>query len=411
MNNLVQLIASCFVNSLWEVAVIGAVGWMVSRLFGRVGPRLHHVWWVGTLGLAAITPAVPLLRLLFAPSALPVGPQSSVGISVFDPQAVSSSFLLPPTSVLVLFLFFVCAFMWSAARLGWSLRSTIRLRREACSTSLGSEVEEPWDHCKRVFSLTRGQILRSGGVVGPATIGFIRPVLLVSDRFVRECRSQDILATLAHECAHIKRRDFQKNLLYEFVSLGIAYHPATWFVKSQIARTREMICDELAAEKLMDRRSYAESLLRLASLISGTVGAMTRNAIGILDANVLEERIMTMKTERKYVGATLKYGAAAVSVLILLSVAAAVSAVARPIKAQSQDGSSTSRLTLHGQSDLACTYYDGARGVDGTCETHKGDKTHYFCSPNFDRKVSQEQIGCKEKIQYAKSHKAKRVDK
>jgi beta-lactamase regulating signal transducer with metallopeptidase domain len=410
MNNLVQLIASCFVNSLWEVTAIGTAGWVVSLLFGRLGPRFHHLVWVTTLGLAAITPAVPLLRSLFVSSAFLTASQPSVAISVFDQQAISHSFRLSPASVFTLFLFFLCTFVWSVARLGWSLRCTIKLRQGASAVLLGTEAEELWSHCKRAFSVAQAQILRSETVGGLATIDLGRPVLLISDGFIRECQSQDVLAAFAHECAHIKRRDFQKNLLYEVASLGVAYHPATWFVKSQIARTREMACDEMATEKLMGRQSYAESLLRLAKMISLGPGGITPSAIGIFDANVLEERIMKLKKEKRHFGARLKYGAAAGSILLLLAAAAGIGAIARPIETQSARGSSTSTPESRGQWDLACTYYypnDSVHGVDGSCETHKGDKIHYFCSPNSDRSLSEEQIGCKSKIEYAKSRKVK----
>jgi len=406
MNNLAQLVASFFVNSLWEVTAIGAAGWVVSRLLARFGPRLHHLVWVTTLGLAAITPAVPLLRLLFVSSAFPTASQPSVAVSVFHQQAISNSFRLSPPSIFALFLLFLCAFVWSAVRLGWSLRCAIKLRREASAVLLGPDVEELWSHCKRIFSVTRAQILRSETVTGPVTMGFGCPVLLVSDRFIRDCQPQDVLAALAHECAHIKRRDFQKNLLYEVASLGVAYHPATWFVKSQVARTREMTCDEMATEKLIGRQPYAESLLRLAKMISLGPRTIAPNAIGIFDANILEERIMTLKNENQHFGARLKYGTAAGSIFFLLSVAAGIGAFARPIETQSMGGSSTSISKPRGQWnwDLTCTYYDHGRAADGTCETHKGDTTHYFCSPNFDRKLSQEQVGCKAKIEYAKSY-------
>lgn len=409
MNKLIQLIASCFVNSLWEVTAIGTAGWVASRLVGRLGPRLHHLVWVATLGLAAVTPAVPLLQSLFVSSRFPTAPQPSVAISAFDPQAISHSFRLSPASIFTLFLLFFCAFVWSVARLGWSVHCTMKLRRGAGTVSLGTEAEELWSHCKRVFSVPHAQILRSETTAGPVTIGFGRPALLVSGQLLRECQSQDLLAVLAHECAHIKRRDFQKNLLYEVASLGIAYHPATWFVKSQIARTREMTCDEMATERLMDRRPYAESLLRLAKRISLGSGAATPNAIGIFDANVLEERIMTLQSEKRHFAGRLKYSVAAGSILLLLSLAVGIGAIARPMGTRPIGGSSISNAATWAQWNwnLTCTYYDHGRGADGTCETHKGDKTHYFCSPNFDRKLSQEQVGCKAKIEDAKLHHIK----
>jgi beta-lactamase regulating signal transducer with metallopeptidase domain len=56
---------------------------------------------------------------------------------------------------------------------------------------------------------------------GPVTVGLRDPILLLPDEFDVDCTSQDLLAALAHECAHMKRRDFQKNLFYEIASLGV----------------------------------------------------------------------------------------------------------------------------------------------------------------------------------------------
>jgi beta-lactamase regulating signal transducer with metallopeptidase domain len=406
MSNLVQLIASCFLNSLWEVAVVGGMAWIVGRPSKRLGPGIQHLLWVTTLGLAVVTPAMPLLRSILAFSVFSTAAQNHpFTTSVFDQQPMSNGFVLPPVSILALFLFFLGALIWSAARLGWSLRCTIRLRREAYPVSLGPEAEELWEHCTQAFSVKEARVLRSEAVAGPVTIGFAHPALLVSDRFIEECASHDVFAALAHECAHIKRRDFQKNLFYQIASLPIAFHPVTWFVKSQIARTREIICDDMATERLIDRRSYAESLLRLAKMISLSGEPTTSNAIGIFDANALEERIMTMKAQKKQFGRGLKWGLGIGSIVVLLCVGTGIGSLARPIEAQSQGGSSTSKS--HVPVDLSCTYYDSQdRGFDGTCETHKEDRTHYFCAANFDRKLSQEQMGCQSKIERARSQKA-----
>ncbi|HXW56846.1 MAG TPA: M56 family metallopeptidase [Candidatus Cybelea sp.] len=410
MNDLLQLIASCFLNSFWEVAAVGGAGWIVSRLLKHLGPRFHHLLWVTTLGLAAITPTLPLLRFMLAQIAFRTTAQNhSLVTSVFDQQPVSNGPVLTPAAILTVFCLFLCAFLWSAAQLGWSLHYTIRLRRGACPVSLGPEVRELWGRCKKAFSVGEAEVLHSEMIAGPVTIAFARPAVLIPRGFIEQCAPRDILVVLAHECAHIKRRDFQKNLLYEMASLAIAYHPLTWFVKSQIARTREMTCDEMATQKLIDPSLYAESLIRLAKRISLTAGSLSSNALGILDANVLEERIMTIKTEKSDFGWSLKCGLTTGSVVLLFCVAAGSGAIARPIKAQSQVAPANSASAKgHSRVDLSCTYYDARdQGFDGTCETHKGDKAHYYCAANYDRKLSQEQIGCESKIERAKSQKVK----
>jgi beta-lactamase regulating signal transducer with metallopeptidase domain len=106
--------------------------------------------------------------------------------------------------------------------------------------------------------------------------------------------------------AHMKRRDFQKNICYEVAILLLAFHPALWFLKSQIAQTREMICDNMATEKLIDSRSYTHSLLRLATMIATSSRVSTTHAIGIFDANILEKRIMTINLRKQHPSSALK---------------------------------------------------------------------------------------------------------
>src|SRR6185437_5787070 len=98
------------------------------------------------------------------------------------------------------------------------------------------------------------------------------------------------------------------NLFYEAASLLIAFHPVTWMLKSHIAQTREMVCDGMATERLIDSRSYTQALLRLATMVAMTSRVSTSHAIGIFDANILEKRIMMMNLKKPHLSSALKYG-------------------------------------------------------------------------------------------------------
>jgi TonB family protein len=99
----------------------------------------------------------------------------------------------------------------------------------------------------------------------------------------------------------------------------IAFHPVTWMLKAQIAQTREMVCDEMATDALVDRQRYTLSLLRLAAMIAVSSRVTTTHAIGIFDANILEKRIMTMRNRKQQVGSVVKYGVMSLAALFLLS--------------------------------------------------------------------------------------------
>ncbi len=335
MSSLSGFVVSYLVNAVWEVVLIFGAGWLVSRMVKRVGPQAEHVVWVSTLGLAIVTPALPLLRWLPALLYLPHAGSGSTSIVVAAARGGGllsrNTYTLPEIFVVSLLSLYFGAVIYFAVRLAWSLRSTVRLVRQARPLSLTTEQEDAWSRCKLVFSLDSARMLGSSRIAGPVTLGLREPVLLVPSDFAAECTEQDLLAALAHECAHMKRRDFQKNLFYEIASLLLAFHPVVWMLKSYIAQTREMICDEMATDSkdgLIDSRCYTESLIRLATMVAMGSRVSTGHAIGIFDANILEKRIMMMNLKKPRVISALKYGLVIPGTVFLLSVAVGGAAMA-----------------------------------------------------------------------------------
>lgn len=152
----------------------------------------------------------------------------------------------------------------------------------------------------RSFSLPGVSVLCTQ-LSGPATLGFRRPLLLLPETFFLDAIPEDDLSSaISHELAHVLRRDFLFNLLYEIASLPVRFHPCAALILSRIAQTRELACDEIAAQVLPTTRRYATSLLHIAQSV--LAGARSNYALGLFDTNSLEERIMNiLKTsdERK----------------------------------------------------------------------------------------------------------------
>jgi TonB family protein len=331
MSHFVDAVASYAVNALWEVPLVAGAGWVVSCSMMRLGARAQHRMWVLTLWLAVLAPAMPLLRGVFALRAAGTGSGSvSIAFAAAQGRVVGAKGIavLPSWMVLSVAMIYLSALLFFAARLGWSMYWTAGLLREAQPLSLEAGGEEVWSRCLRAFGLEGVRLLSSRRVDGPVTMRWRRAVLLVPEGFAERCEPHELLAALAHECAHVERGDFQKNLIYEVVSLLIAFHPVTRMMKSRVAETREMVCDEIAVESVMDSRMYAQSLLRLATMISVVSRAVPSNAIGIFDANILEKRIMTIRTKKQRVSA--RYGLIIPGALLLFSVAVG-EAVARGV--------------------------------------------------------------------------------
>jgi TonB family protein len=332
MNSFVCGVASYVVNAVWEVASIGGAGWVVSRLVKRTGPRTEHVVWVATLMLAIATPALPLWRWLLNAVSMSAAGKGQISIVLMAAEGARTDAanvaLLSPRLIATLLTIYGIGFLYFAVRLCWSLSSTAKLLREAKPVSLSSEKESVWRRCQRVLSIRNGVVLGSNGIAGPVAVAFLQPVLLLPSRFSVESGEDDFLAAIAHEGAHLQRHDFQKNLFYEIVSLVIAFHPVTWMVKSKIAETREMICDGVATETLIDSQVYTESLLRLAMMVSRGSRASVFHAIGIFDANILEKRIMMMNTKKEQLSAFVKCALLVPASILLVAVAAGAGTLA-----------------------------------------------------------------------------------
>ncbi len=345
--NVVSALVSCLVNAVWQVAVVAAAGWLATRALKRLGPRAEHVGWVASLAIAVLTPAAPLLRSLSAlllrqPSA---GVRLSISFSAL-PQAASafsSPHQWPALAIWLLAACYICTLCYFAGRIALSLFRVRAMIRSSVPLSLTREQREIWDRCQRLLGLVNTPILSSATISGPIVAGLRTPVLVVPAGFTARCSDSDLLAALAHECAHAVRRDFQKNLFYEAFSLSLAFHPAIWLIKAGIAQSREMICDSVVAEKALNARAYAHSLLRLASLVTTSSQNEPAHAIGIFDANILEKRIMIMSSKTQSAGRLARYSLTTLAALLLASsgiVAAAKAIVIEPQSTPAADQSS-----------------------------------------------------------------------
>jgi TonB family protein len=185
-------------------------------------------------------------------------------------------------------------------------------------------------------------------------LGLRRAILLAPEGFFAaealapDCQ-EDTPAALAHECAHMARRDYAKNLIYECVAAVVAYHPASWRMRRRIAETRELVCDEMAAGAVGDRPEYAASLLRLATAMAGPAArpfyASETQAIGVFDAGILEERVMRLTMDVPKVSKTQRIAVAVVTTCALLGGAATAAALSFDVTPQ--DGATAAQEQVY----------------------------------------------------------------
>ena len=130
------------------------------------------------------------------------------------------------------------------------------------------------------------RVVESGLVDTPSVIGFLRPVILLPVAVLSNLSPGQVEALLAHELAHIRRRDYAVNLVQTAAETLLFFHPAVWWVSSRIREEREHCCDDVAVEVCGEPTAYAAALAELASWRSREIALSVGAAGGPLLARV-----------------------------------------------------------------------------------------------------------------------------
>jgi len=105
-------------------------------------------------------------------------------------------------------------------------------------------------------------LLESGLIQGPATLGFLRPLILLPLGLVNHLTVAQVEAILLHELAHIRRSDYLVNMLQCLLENIFFFNPGLLWLSYRIREERENCCDDLALQVLQDKQLYALTLLR-----------------------------------------------------------------------------------------------------------------------------------------------------
>lgn len=409
MSSVLVLLNTFVVNATWQIAVWGAAAWILSRLLGRIGPQLQHRIWVTTLLLALLAPTTPLLRTAFE-SRLPAASGQAPDSMAVQPAAggimlTGAQISMPAHVMYCVAGLYVIVFIILAVRLAAMIRSTYVLVRNSTPLRTDSERGLLWDRARRAFGVQRAVLACTDQAPGPVTASLPHPTVLLPATQAGDFSQTEFLAAVGHECAHIQRHDFWKNLAYEAAGVVIGFHPMTWLIKSQIAQTRELICDGLTAERLLDRHTYAISLLELARTFPKHAAAATSHTMGIFDSDSLERRIMNLKATRPASGRTTRFAGAAAAILALCGCAGLIGSAAQPVTAQTAVSAGQAHETAKDdkqrqpRKDLSCTYWSpDDKAHPGTCGVDKKDKSVYRCYSNADPALSNIQVACESKL-------------
>ncbi len=130
-------------------------------------------------------------------------------------------------------------------------------------------------------------ILTSPRVSGPLVSGFLSPVIVLPDDASSWTASRR-RAVLAHEIAHVRRRDPLTLALAHMATIVYWFHPLCWLAASRLRVESERACDDAALRIGLLPSDYAGHLLDLARAFN------PQPAISMASTSHLESRVKSI---------------------------------------------------------------------------------------------------------------------
>ena len=127
-----------------------------------------------------------------------------------------------------------------------------------------SNLEIFTDKVVREFNIAKKiSVWISKNIDVPATVGFLKPVILIPVGSINSLTPQQLEAIILHEVSHIKRNDYLVNLFISVIETILFFNPFILLLAKAIKRERENCCDDFVIQYRYDPQSYASALLRL----------------------------------------------------------------------------------------------------------------------------------------------------
>ncbi len=279
-------LADVSIRSLALVIPAVLVLWLVRRT--RTAALQHAVWTAVVCGMLAlfafgqVLPRLPL-RILDRPAAQAVAPPTAATPLVLDgvgtaPSDAGNTPRQIDWRTTIIYIWSVIAFLF-LARFVTGMFVAHRFFSNARPTPNPGTYE-------------------SERVSVPVTFGWLRPRILLPLEW-HAWDSDKLNAVLAHEGAHVRRRDGLISALAGINRSIFWFHPLAWVLENKLALLADQACDEASVVILRDRKGYARLLLEMAQVVDRSQGRLRRHALTMAAGSHIGKRIEAILDERR----------------------------------------------------------------------------------------------------------------
>lgn len=282
---------------------LAGVAWVAAR--SRGNPSLAHGLWLLPLAVLLVPPFVSVP--VWSAGVDPAGPVAAIGFLEAQPTPSAGAILVAwlrdggKEGLVWLWL------LGTASVLGWTLVRTLRFHRSLLRTSepAPAEVQQLAREVARGLGLSAAPAVYATRVPLSPMVwwagGKVR--VLLPSTLLADMDESELRCILAHELAHVRRRDHVVRWLEWLACAAFWWNPVAWWARRRLRASEELCCDQLAVAAIeAEPRIYAGALLRVVDFISKTPApgpltfASTINRCG--RASRLERRFRVIMTNR-----------------------------------------------------------------------------------------------------------------
>ncbi len=249
-------------NHLWQSTIFAVAAGLLTLAFRSNRAQVRYWLWLAA-SVKFLIPIAPLLglgaNLVHHPTSAHAVAPAPIAITMAqfaEPFPQPAAPLRRPAKPARDWAGIAIVSIWPLGFLAiatWRFRGWLRVR-SAIRASSPIDLQAPVE------------IRSSPGTLEPGVVGITHPVLLLPEGITDRLTQQQLEAVLAHELAHVRRRDNLFALVHMIVESMFWFHPLIWFIGARLIQERELACDEEVLAAGNQPHDYAEAILSVCKL-------------------------------------------------------------------------------------------------------------------------------------------------
>jgi bla regulator protein blaR1 len=307
---------SAIANHLWQSTLFAAAAALLTLLFRKNHARVRYALWLA----ASIKFLIPFSLFIAIGSSIDFGKQSpsmaqpaiafvqdisrpfdsTVAAEAIPAAARPDRFLLLRNAVYAAWLCGCLAVLMIYLAKSRRIRALVgKALPITCGRVFETLPQLEQIHGRRFLI----KLASSGSSMEPGVFGIFRPMLLLPEGMPERLSDSELEAIIAHELAHIRRRDNLFSAVHMFIEALFWFHPMVWWIGAKLVQERERACDEEVLRLGKDPQAYAEGILKVCEFylesplacVAGVTGSDMKKRIHTIMTHHIGSQLSLMK--------------------------------------------------------------------------------------------------------------------